>query len=90
MTLQFFYKNTVEDFSILHNSVYNHQSKASKDIFKSTLIRIEKLYKKKFNQLEMVYAKDVKTVYDKLTNETEYSENTKLQTISITSPDSCF
>ena len=83
MALQFFYKNTVEDFSKLHNSVYSHQSKASKDIFKSTLIRIEKLYGKPFNKLEMVFGKNVEAVYDKLTNQTEYSENTKLQTISI-------
>ena len=82
MSLEYFYKYKLEDLTNLHNQVYQHQSKASKAIFKSTLTRIEKLYNLPIEKLEMVFAKDVNKFYNKL-NETKYSENTKLQTISV-------
>ncbi len=82
MSLEYFYKYKLEDLTNLHNQVYQHQSKASKAIFKSTLTRIEKLYNLPIEKLEMVYAKDVNKFYNKL-NTTKYSENTKLQTISV-------
>lgn len=82
MSLEFFYKYNLNDFTKLHDQVYQHQSKASKAIFKSTLTRIEKLYRKKLQDLDMEYCKDVNKFYDEL-NKTDYSENTKLQTISV-------
>jgi hypothetical protein len=82
MTLSYFYNKTVDDLANLHNAVYQHQSKASKAIFKSTLVRIQKLYKKPFNKLELIFCKDVNKFYD-LLNTTSYSENTKLQTVSV-------
>ncbi len=82
MTLSYFYNKTVEDLATLHNAVYHHQSKASKAIFKSTLVRIQKLYNKPFNKLELIFCKDVNKFYD-LLNTTSYSENTKLQTVSV-------
>ena len=83
MSLTFFYKYSVDDFCKLHDNVYNHQSKASKSIFRSTILRIERLYGKPINKLDMGFAKSVEEIYNKLTEETDYSENTKLQTISI-------
>tara|TARA_R100001086_G_scaffold100144_1_gene50088 strand:- start:12 stop:959 length:948 start_codon:yes stop_codon:yes gene_type:complete len=82
MSLEYFYNHTLEDLSTLHNNVYQHQSKASKAIFKSTLVRIEKLYGDKLENLKMDFAQDVQEFYNKL-NTTKYSENTKLQTISV-------
>jgi hypothetical protein len=82
MSLEFFYKYSLDDFCKLHNQVYQHQSRASKAIFKSTLVRIEKLYQKPLQDLDMVFCKNVNDFYDKL-NQTEYSENTKLQTVSV-------
>lgn len=81
MSLTFFYSYTLNDLCKLHNDVYQHQSKASKSIFRSTVLRLEKLYGNKIEKLDMVFGKDVTNLYNKL-NETEYSENTKLQTIS--------
>jgi len=82
MSLSFFYNKSVDDLAQLHDAVYQHQSKASKAIFKSTLTRIQKLYNQPLEKLEMVYAKDVNKFYEML-NTTSYSENTKLQTISV-------
>jgi hypothetical protein len=82
MSLEFFYNHSLNDFAKLHDRVYQHQSKASKSIFKSTLVRIEKLYGKPINKLDMVFAKNVNNFYE-LLNTTKYSENTKLQTISV-------
>ena len=82
MSLEFFYKYSLDDFCKLHDQVYQHQSKASKAIFKSTLVRIQKLYEQPLQKLEMVYCKNVNDFFNKL-NQTKYSENTKLQTVSV-------
>ncbi len=82
MSLEFFYKYSLVDLAKLHDQVYQHQSKASKAIFKSTLVRIEKLYEKPLEKIEMEFAQDVNKFYQKL-NLTKYSENTKLQTVSV-------
>jgi hypothetical protein len=82
MSLSFFYNHNLNEFAKLHDQVYQHQSKASKAIFKSTLVRIQKLYGEPLEKLDMVYAQDVSKFYD-LLNTTKYSENTKLQTVSV-------
>jgi len=69
MSLTFFYSYTLNDLCKLHNDVYQHQSKASKSIFRSTVLRLEKLYGNKIEKLDMVFGKDVTNLYNKL-NET--------------------
>ncbi|MAZ73343.1 MAG: hypothetical protein CMC70_09365 [Flavobacteriaceae bacterium] len=79
--MNFFYKYTVEDFDNLHNQVYQNQSESSKRTFKSTLKRIEKVYGKPLNELELEFCKDPVRLHICFQG-TNYKENTFFQTIS--------
>ncbi len=79
--MNFFYKYTVEDFDNLHNQVYQNQSDSSKRTFKSTLKRIEKVYGKPLNELELEFCKDPIRLHLNFEG-TNYKENTFFQTIS--------
>lgn len=81
MSLSHFYSYKLNDFVKLHDDIYANQTKSSKNIFKSTLHRIEKIYGKPLQELEMCFCKNVKDLYALLID-TSYSENTMIQTIS--------
>tara|TARA_R110001583_G_scaffold52092_1_gene162069 strand:- start:5411 stop:6382 length:972 start_codon:yes stop_codon:yes gene_type:complete len=79
--MNYFYKYTVEDFDKLHNQVYTNQSDSSKRTFKSTLRRIEKVYCKSLNELDLEFCKDPVRLHVVFQG-TNYKENTFFQTIS--------
>ena len=79
--MNYFYKYTVEDFDKLHNQVYINQSDSSKRTFKSTLRRIEKVYCKSLNELDLEFCKDPVRLHVVFQG-TNYKENTFFQTIS--------
>jgi hypothetical protein len=81
MSLSHFYTYTINDFVKLHDDIYANQTKSSKNIFKSTLHRLERVYGEPLEKLEMVYCKNVNDLYNVLLG-TTYSENTMIQTIS--------
>ena len=80
--MNFFYKYTVEDFDKLHNQVYINQSDSSKRTFKSTLRRLEKVYGKPLNELELDFCKDPIRLH-LVFEATSYKQNTFFQTISV-------
>ena len=75
---------TIPDYVELCNKFYSKQSKYTITAFESSLKRIEKIYDKKLNELDLIYLIDVEDVIKHL-DENSFSLNTKISTISTLS-----
>ena len=75
---------TIPDYVELCNKFYSKQSKYTITSFESSLKRIEKIYDKKLNELDLKYLIDVEDVIKHL-DENCFSLNTKIGTISTLS-----
>jgi hypothetical protein len=70
---------SVEDFEELHNLAFPDSSKSTKITFTQGLKRVERIYGKPLNKLDLIYLKNPKDFYAIL-NESNYSKNTQLTT----------
>lgn len=79
--MDFFKIKTAEDLSNLHNLAFQNASNATKTTFYQSIKRVEKIYGKPLNQLNLDFINNPSQVIDKL-KEKSYSENTITTTIT--------
>ncbi len=79
--MDYFKVKTVEELSQLHNDAFATASKSTKTTFKQALKRIEKIYNKPFNQINLHFVENPES-FMKMLDESSYSENTKLSTVA--------
>tara|TARA_R110000803_G_scaffold192555_1_gene255419 strand:+ start:455 stop:1408 length:954 start_codon:yes stop_codon:yes gene_type:complete len=79
--MDYFKVKTVDDLSILHNEAFNLSSLSTKTTFKQSLKRIEKIYNKPLNTIELHFVSHPDEFIEML-EKSHYSENTKLSTIA--------
>tara|TARA_R110001606_G_scaffold62209_1_gene145001 strand:- start:2836 stop:3783 length:948 start_codon:yes stop_codon:yes gene_type:complete len=79
--MDYFKVKTVDDISKLHNDAFQTASTSTKTTFKQSLKRIEKIYNKPFNQINLHFVEQPKAFMTML-EDSHYSENTKLATVA--------
>jgi hypothetical protein len=79
--MNYFFNKTAKELSNLHNEAFKNTSKATKTTFHQSLKRIEKIYDEKLPTLQFKFILDPEEFIDLLTI-SQYSENTKLTTIT--------
>mgnify|MGYP003634893877 FL=1 len=72
---------TVEDFSKFHDESFSKSSPSTKKTMKGSLKRIEKIWDKPLEKLELIYLMDADDTYNYL-KASKYSNNTQLQTFT--------
>jgi len=79
--MDYFKIKTVDDLSKLHNDAFSTASNSTKTTFKQALKRLEKIYNKPFNQINLHFVEQPKAFMAML-EESNYSDNTKLSTVA--------
>tara|TARA_R110000772_G_scaffold130952_2_gene239190 strand:+ start:1529 stop:2482 length:954 start_codon:yes stop_codon:yes gene_type:complete len=79
--MDYFKVKTVDDISKLHNDAFQNASKSTKETFKQSLKRIEKIYNKPFTSISLHFVEQPKAFMTML-EESHYSDNTKLATVA--------
>jgi len=80
--LKNFYKFTVEDFTDFHKKAYPHANERTHKSFNQSLKRIEIIYKKPLNQLQLCFLDDAKDTFEKFKS-TDYSHQTNITTFCM-------
>ncbi len=79
--MDYFKIKTVDDLSNLHDNAFNSSSKSTKTTFRQSLKRIEKIYNKPMNQIDLHFVEKPKEFIEML-EASSYSDNTKLATVA--------
>ena len=79
--MDYFKVKGVEELSKLHNDAFQTASQSTKTTFKQSLKRIEKIYNKPFNQINLHFV-DNPEGFMKMLEDSSYSDNTKLSTVA--------
>lgn len=79
--MDYFKVKSVDDIAKLHNDAFQTASASTKTTFKQSLKRIEKIYNKPFNKINLHFVEQPKAFMTML-EESSYSENTKLATVA--------
>ena len=74
-----FQNYTIEQFAEFHGLSFKNASKSTNKSFKQSLKRLEIIYNKKFEELELSFLYNAETTYDKL-GTSDYSNNTLIST----------
>tara|TARA_R110000796_G_scaffold153719_4_gene270293 strand:- start:670 stop:1599 length:930 start_codon:yes stop_codon:yes gene_type:complete len=74
-----FQNYTIEQFAEFHGQSFKNASKSTNKSFKQSLKRLEIIYNKKFEELELSFLYNAETTYDKL-GTSDYSNNTLIST----------
>jgi len=77
--LKKFYPYTVDQFDNFHRKAFPNTSKSTCSSFRQSLLRIEKIYDKPFEKLNLCFLEDPNDLFNKLL-ESDYSENTIITT----------
>jgi hypothetical protein len=77
--LKKFFSFKVEDFVEFHKQAYPHAHARTHKSFRESLRRIEKIYKKPLNELNLSFLNDAKETFDVL-KATDYSHQTNIST----------
>ena len=77
----YFSNYTIDKFSELHNNTFQNSSTSTKSTFSQSLKRLEKVYDKPFNDLNLVFLKDPIELWERL-EESKYSFNTSITTFT--------
>lgn len=77
----YFSNYTIDKFSELHNNTFQNSSTSTKSTFSQSLKRLEKVYEKPFNDLNLVFLKDPVELWERL-EESKYSFNTSITTFT--------
>jgi len=83
-SLKKFVSFTISDYLDLCSKFYPNQSKYTLQAFESSLKRVEKIYNKKLDELDLIYLTNVDDVIKHLDKD-KFSLNTKISTISTLS-----
>ena len=79
--MDYFRVKSINQLSDLHNQSYSNASNSTKSTFLQSLKRIEKLYNLKFPDIKLSFIENPEELIKKM-DESNYSENTKLTTIT--------
>ncbi len=79
--MDYFRVKSIKELSDLHNQSYSNASNSTKSTFLQSLKRIEKLYNLKFPDIKLSFIENPEELIKKM-DESNYSENTKLTTIT--------
>ncbi len=80
--LKKFYGFSVEDFDDFHKKAYPHAHTRTHKSFMQSLKRIEKIYEKPLNELNLSYLDDPKETFNKF-KETDFSHQTNITTFCM-------
>ena len=72
---------TVDDFDKFHRKAYPQANERTYNSFKQSLKRIEKIYEKPLNKLNLEFLEDPNDFFNKLST-SSYSHNTNITTFS--------
>ena len=76
-----FYNWDKDSFDKLHEKAYPHSSKATRTSFYQTLKRLEVIYDKPIEELDLIYLKDPVKLYQHI-KESKYTDNTLTTTFT--------
>lgn len=79
--MEYFKIKTADDLSKLHNIAFTSTSKATKTTFYQSMKRLERLYEVPMPEIQLRFI-DEKDDFLKILDESKYSENTKLTTLT--------
>ena len=80
--LKKFLAYSVADFDEFHMKAYPHANKRTHKSFRESLKRVEKIYGKPLQELNLCFLNDAKETFDKF-KETEYSHQTNISTFCM-------